>query len=151
MARTRKHRGGATYAYTGTAGVSAGGVPYESRGAINDHCMSQRGGSCGCGQRQMGGSGSGGYSFDFGNNALGKVYAALPTGACPKQLGGSDREISSSRAGYGFGPAGVVSTESAHYVDPTHFKGGARKSKSKKARAGIPSPGSPGSPGAGSE
>lgn len=138
MTRTRKHRGGATYAYTGTAGVSAGGVPYESRVSINDHCMSQRGGSCGCGQRQMGGSG--GYSFDFGNNALGKVYAALPTGACPKQLGGSSdhelHEISSSRAGYGFGPEGVVSTESAHYVDPTHFKGGARKSKkSKKSRS----------------
>jgi hypothetical protein len=141
MAKTRKHRGGATYAYTGTAGVSAGGVPYESRVSIQDHCMSQRGGSCGCGQRQLGGSGgSGGYSFDFGNNALGKVYAALPIGACPKQLGGSsEREISSSRAGYGFGPAGVVSTESAHYVDPTHFKGGARKSKkskkSKKSRS----------------
>ena len=124
MTRTRKHRGGATYAYTGVAGVSAG-VPYASRVPIDDHCMSQRGGSCGCGQRQMGGSG--GYSFDFGNNALGKVYAALPTGACPKQLGGS---VSSPRAGYGFGPTGVVSTESAHYLDPTHFKGGARKSKS---------------------
>lgn len=146
-------RGGATYSYTGPAGVAAGGVPFETRASTDVHCgwthrappqlggrsrrrtRKQTGGACGCG-RQMGG-GNGGYSFDFGNNALGKVYAALPVGACPSrpvanQLGGESdqqlREIVSYPSGYGFGPAGVVSTNSAHYLDPSHYnrKGGAR-------------------------
>jgi hypothetical protein len=151
-------RGGATYSYTGPAGVAAGGVPYESRASSDAHCAppqrgglkskkskrktkKQFGGACGCG-RQMGGGGNGGYSFDFGNNALGKVYAALPVGACPSrpvanQLGGASdqqlREIVSYPSGYGFGPAGVMSTNSAHYLDPSHYNrvgmGGARKSR----------------------
>lgn len=146
-------RGGATYSYTGPAGVAAGGVPYESRASSDAHCAppqrgglkrskrskskKQFGGACGCGRQMGGGGGNGGYSFDFGNNALGKVYAALPVGACPSrpvanQLGGASdqqlREIVSFPSGYGFGPAGVVSTNSAHYLDPTHYdrKGGAR-------------------------
>lgn len=187
--RSRKQRGGSSaytggygnYSYTGPAGVAAGGVPFESRAANNEHCgwdnyrhppqlggsRRQNGGGCGCGgglqfggrsrrrrQRQRGGSrshqrggggGTGGYGFDFGNNALGKVYASLPVGACPptpvaNQLGGaSDHEllgIDSYAAGYGFGPQGVVSTNSAHYLDPLGYdrscKGGARRTKRKR-------------------
>ena len=145
MARSRqtrrnRQRGGSTYAYTGPAGVSAGGVPFESRGAIDVHCIGdyrtppqlggrrkQRGGSCGCGRQLGGGGGSGGYGFDFGNNVLGKVYAALPVGACPaapraNQLGGaSEHDLVSYPSGYGFGSAGVMSTNSAHYLDPSRY------------------------------
>jgi len=151
MARSRqtrrnRQRGGSTYAYTGPAGVSAGGVPYDSRGAIDVHCSGdyrappqlggrrkQRGGFCGCG-RQLGG---GSYGFDFGNNVLGKVYAALPVGACPSppranQLGGaSEHNLVSYPAGYGFGPAGVMSTNSAHYLDPLRT-GGSRTRRHKR-------------------
>ena len=136
MVKSRKQRGGSTYSFTGSAGVAAGGVPYESRASINDHCNTQRGGGCGCGLQQMGGS----HSFDFGNNALGKVYATLPAGTChPKQLGGSSdhvlREISSYPSGYGFGPAGVVSTNSAHYLDPMYQpRGGRRKTHSSRRK-----------------
>lgn len=161
------------YAFTGPAGVSAGGVPFESRAADNAHCgwslrpaphvtavgaagqmgggrrrsRSQKGGGCGCmGPVPMqfgGGGGTGGYSFDFGNNALGKVYAALPSGPCPAtphatQLGGdaSYRDlaaIDSYKTGYEFGPRGVVSTNSAHYLDPIGYdrtcRGGARRTR----------------------
>jgi hypothetical protein len=205
--RSRTQRGGSSaytggygnYSYTGPAGVAAGGVPFESRAANNEHCgwdnyrhppqlggfRRQNGGGCGCGgglqwggrsrkrggsrrqnggfRRQNGGSrrqnggfrrqnggggGTGGYGFDFGNNALGKVYASLPVGACPptpvaNQLGGaSDHEllgIDSYAAGYGFGPQGVVSTNSAHYLDPLGYdrscKGGARRTKKKAKKA----------------
>jgi len=185
--RKQKQRGGSytggygNYAFTGPAGVSAGGVPFESRAAFNGNCgwdlrtaphvspvgafhgqkggkrsrknKKQRGGSCGCGSLQRGGGGgTGGYSFDFGNNALGKVYAALPTGPCPatpvatplgttplyKMAGGdaSYRDlaaIDSYKTGYEFGPRGVVSTNSAHYLDPIGYdrtcRGGARRTK----------------------
>jgi hypothetical protein len=168
-------RGGATYSYTGPAGVAAGGVPYDSRTSTDVHCgwthrtppqlggkrksrkqqkqqkqKKQAGGACGCGRQIGGGGGNGGYSFDFGNNALGKVYAALPVGACKpfaNQLGGSLgssdqqlREIVSYPSGYGFGSAGVMSTNSAHYLDPSHYNracmGGARsrRSRNKKSR-----------------
>lgn len=154
----RKHRGGGTYSYTGPAGVAAGGVPFESRVSVDDHCSwgyrqppqrggrlrggRLRGGSCGCG-RQIGGS-NGGYGFDFGNNALGKVYSALPVGACPpapvaRQLGGAsdhELEISSYPSGYGFGPAGVMSTDSSHYLDPSRYNracmGGAKRKTHRK-------------------
>lgn len=179
------------YAFTGPAGVSAGGVPFESRAADNAHCgwnlrfppevsptgafhsqkggrrrslrRKQRGGSCGCGALQRGGKkqfggggGTGGYSFDFGNNALGKVYASLPVGPCPAtpvatplgttplyQQGGSDSyrdlaAIDSYKTGYEFGPRGVVSTSSAHYLDPIGYdrscKGGARRSRKQRSR-----------------
>jgi len=174
----KRQRGGShytggysNYAFTGPAAISAGGVPFESRGATNDNCgwnyraapqlggrrsrSRQQGGGCGCTgglqfggrsrklRRQLGGGGgTGGYSFDFGNNALGKVYAALPVGPCPaapvaNQLGGaSDHEllgIDSYKTGYGFDSRGVVSTSSAHYLDPSGYdrtcKGGARRRK----------------------
>jgi hypothetical protein len=186
--RSRNQRGGGdytggygNYAFTGPAGVSAGGVPFESRAADNSHCgwtlrtppdvspvgafhsqnqmggtRKQRGGGgCGCNQRG-GGGGTGGYSFDFGNNALGKVYASLPVGPCPPtpvatplgtvplyQQGGSDSyrdlaAIDSYKTGYEFGPRGVVSTSSAHYVDPIGYdrtcKGGARRNRTRKQR-----------------
>ena len=175
----KKQRGGSqytggygNYSYTGPAGVAAGGVPFESRAANNEHCgwnyrpapqlggrrkRKQKGGGCGCGaglqyggsRKQLGGGGgTGGYSFDFGNNALGKVYAALPVGSCPatpvaNQLGGaSDHEllgIDSYAAGYGFDSRGVVSTSSAHYLDPSGYdrtcKGGARRTR-RKGRKG---------------
>jgi hypothetical protein len=72
---------------------------------------------------------------------------ALTRGACPpppvaNQLGGaSDHEllgIDSYAAGYGFGPQGVVSTNSAHYLDPLGYdrscKGGARRTKRNSRR-----------------
>jgi len=152
------------YSYTGPAGVSAGGVPFESRAADNYNCgwtyrpapqlggrlsrkqrsKRQRGGGCGCGLAQRGGGGgTGGYSYVL-DNSLGKVYDHLSVGACPatpvaNQLGGgpspieaSLREIVSYPAGYGFGRDGVVSTSSAHYLDPTGYGrhcmgGGSRK------------------------
>jgi hypothetical protein len=184
----RNQRGGSytggygNYAFTGPAGVSAGGVPFESRAADNAHCgwdlrvapqvtptgafssqmggrrsKKQRGGSCGCGSLQRGGKeqrggggGSGGYGFQL-DNTLGKVYASLPVGPCPAtpvatplgttplyQQGGADSyrdlaAINSYKTGYEFGPRGVVSTNSAHYLDPIGYdrtcRGGARRSR----------------------
>jgi len=171
------------YAFTGPAGVSAGGVPFESRAADNSHCgwtlrtppdvspvgafhsqnqmggtrrqKNQRGGGgCGCNQRG-GGGGTGGYGFQL-DNTLGKVYHSLPVGPCPAtpvatplgtvplyQQGGSDSyrdlaAIDSYKTGYEFGPRGVVSTSSAHYVDPIGYdrtcKGGARRNRTRKQR-----------------
>jgi hypothetical protein len=167
--RSRKQRGGdygsyGNFAFTGPAGVSAGGVPFESRAADNAHCgwhgrvapqlggrrkskSKQRGGSCGCNGLMQFGGGSGNGGFGFGlSNQLGKVYDHLSVGACPPtphatQLGGaSPLEISSYPAGYGFGPRGVVSTDSAHYLDPTGYdrtcRGGYRKTKGKGHRKG---------------
>ena len=127
------------------------------RGRSQRKNRKQRGGGCGCGLPQLGGrrgqrgggGGTGGYSFDFGNNALGKVYAALPTGSCPPtpvanplpQRGGdpSYRDlaaIASYKTGYEFGPRGVVSTNSAHYVDPIGYdrtcRGGARRTRRRR-------------------
>ena len=99
------------YSYTGPAGVSAGGVPFESRAANNDNCgwtyrqppqlggrrtknkrknksksksksKSQRGGGCGCMMQAGGGGGTGGYGFVL-NNDLGQVYDRLSLGPCP--------------------------------------------------------------------
>ena len=91
-----------------------------------------------------GGSGNGGFGVGL-SNQLGKVYDHLSVGACPPtpratQLGGaSPLEIASYPAGYGFGPRGVVSTDSAHYMDPTGYdrscRGGYRKTKGRKAKA----------------
>ena len=167
--RSRKQRGGdygsyGNFAFTGPAGVSAGGVPFESRAADNAHCgwnyrvapqlggrrsrrsRKQRGGSCGCNGLMQFGGGSGNGGFGVGlSNQLGKVYDHLSVGACPPtpratQLGGaSPLEIASYPAGYGFGPRGVVSTDSAHYMDPTGYdrscRGGYRKTKGRKAKA----------------
>jgi hypothetical protein len=175
--RSRKQRGGMSpyeggygaYSYTGPAGVSAGGVPFESRAANNYNCgwtyrqppqlggrrsrrsrhsSKQRGGGCGCGWQKGGGGGTGGYGFVL-DNSIGKVYDHLSIGACPptpvaNQLGGgpspieaSLREIVSYPSGYGFGRDGVVSTSSAHYLDPTGYGrhcmgGGSRKHRHKK-------------------
>jgi hypothetical protein len=73
---------------------------------------------------------------------LGKVYAALPVAACPSrpvanQLGGaSDQELVSYPSGYGFGPTGVMSTNSAHYLDPSRYNrtcvGGSRTRRHKR-------------------
>jgi len=167
--RSRRQRGGdygsyGNFAFTGPAGVSAGGVPFESRAADNAHCgwhgrvapqlggrrsqrsRKQRGGSCGCnGLMQFGGgSATGGFSPVM-NNFNGKVYDYLSVGACPPtpratQLGGaSPLEIASYPAGYGFGPRGVVSTDSAHYLVPLGYdrscRGGYRKTKARKSRS----------------
>jgi hypothetical protein len=90
-----------------------------------------------------GGSGNGGFGVEL-SNQLGKVYDHLSVGACPPtphatQLGGaSPLEIASYPSGYGFGPRGVVSTDSAHYLDPTGYdrtcRGGYRKTKGRKAK-----------------
>ena len=111
---------------------------------------SQRGGGCGCGLQRGGGGGTGGYGFDITNNSLGPGnYVSLTRGPCPpppvaRQLGGdaSYRDlaaIDSYKTGYEFGPRGVVSTNSAHYLDPIGYdrtcRGGARRSrKAKKAK-----------------
>jgi len=186
--RSHKQKGGASaeggygnYAFTGAAGVAAGGVPFESRAADNSHCgwglrvaphvvptgaAGQRGGrgrgrgrgskkqrgGCGCGAMQHGGGGgTGGFGFDFGNNALGKVYATLPVGPClatpvanPLPQKGGDPSyrdlaaIDSYKTGYEFGPRGVVSTNSAHYLDPIGYdrtcRGGARRTHTRRHR-----------------
>ena len=154
--RSRKQRGGGDsygmYGYTGPAGVSAGGVPFESRAADNSHCgwnyraapqlggrrsRKQRGGSCSCNSRMQlgGGSGNGGYGVEL-SNQLGKVYDHLQVGPCASQRGGaSPLDLVSYPAGYEFGPKGVVSTDSAHYLDPIGYdrscRGGYRKSHRK--------------------
>jgi hypothetical protein len=140
------------YSFNGPAGMSAAGVPFESRAADNYNCgwtyrpapqlggrRSRQRGGCGCGALRGGGGGTGGYGFVL-DNTNGKVYDHLSVGACPpkpvaNQLGGSPieaplREIMSYPSGYGFGRDGVVSTSSAHYLDPTgygrHCMGGGR-------------------------
>ena len=84
--RTKKQRGGGggygNFAFTGPAGVSAGGVPFESRAADNAHCAAPAllrpvpplGGACNsCGAQRGGGGGTGGFCLAFGNNAVGQV------------------------------------------------------------------------------
>ena len=122
-----------------------------------------RGGGCGCGaglqmggrrrskrNQRGGGGGTGGYGFTL-DNSLGKVYDHLTVGACPATPVASDlgtkplyqqggeasyrdaAEIMSYPSGWGVGPAGVVSTDSAHYMDPLrygrHCMGGARRTR----------------------
>ena len=155
--RSQKGGGYGAYSFTGPAGTSAAGVPYESRAADDYNCgwtyrhapqlggrRSRQRGGCGCGMRG-GGGGTGGYGFVL-DNANGKVYDHLSVGACPprpvaNQLGGgpidpSLREIMSYPSGYGFGRDGVVSTSSAHYLDPTgygrHCMGGGTRRKARK-------------------
>jgi hypothetical protein len=89
------------------------------------------------------------------DNSLIKSYAAVTPYPCPAtphatQLGGGDPSyrdlaaIDSYKTGYTFGPQGVVSTDSAHYLDPVGYdrtcRGGARKTrkhrKSRKGRKG---------------
>jgi hypothetical protein len=105
----------------------------------------QSGGGCGCmaapPMQAGGGGGTGGYGFDLTSNEMGKVYAATTVGACPpaRQVGGanppapapSPYQVVSYPAGYGYGPAGVVSTDSAHYLDQSAYdrtcQGGGRR------------------------
>jgi hypothetical protein len=115
----------------------------------------QRGGACGCmaappmQAQRGGGGGTGGFSFGL-DNSIGKVYSSLNVGACPpapreSQIGGAavdDIGIVSYKSGYGFGPASVYSTASAHYLDKlpydrTVLTGGSRKGrKHRKGRKG---------------
>ena len=117
----------------------------------------QRGGSCGCmawpptqGQKG-GGGGTGGYGFTL-DNSLGKVYADVARAPCPPaprehQIGGaspsamSDFGVVSYKSGYGFGPASVMSTNSAHYLgelgygyDRTVIAGGRRTQRRRSGR-----------------
>jgi len=173
--RRRNQRGGdgyAAYTFNGPAGISAGGVPFDSRAASNYNCgwdlrhaptvrevgPMRGGGSCGCDspRRQSGGGGgSGGHGFIFNNELTGKLYPETMVYPCPAtpvatnlgttplyQQGGEASykdaaEIVSYPSGWGVGPAGVVSTDSAHYVDPIrygrHCMGGARRTKRKNS------------------
>jgi len=158
--RRKQQRGGA-WGFTGPAGVAAAGAPYEARAAY-DHCygdmrtapsvnpvgVMQTGGACGCMAQppiqQGGGSGTGGFGFVL-DNTLNGVYAGITRGACPSsvQTGGgpgSPAELVSYSAGYGFGPAGVVQSPSATYMDPTKYdrtcQGGGRRSKKSRSRKG---------------
>ena len=125
---------------------------------VNPIGAMQRGGACGCmaqppilmrGGRVAqtgGGSGSGGFGFVLNNDMGGKMYADITRGACPTsvQTGGGPglpAEIANSySAGYGFGPAGVVQSPSATYLDRSDYgrtcQGGGRRStkKSRKTR-----------------
>lgn len=109
----RKQHGGGdgAYGFTGPAGVSAGGVPFESRGPSYTQCgwdvrpaapdvtafktvqfggrrrfRQQRGGGCGCmavpPMQRGGGAGTGGFGFNLSND-LGKVYTSLDVRPCP--------------------------------------------------------------------
>ena len=121
--------------------------------AVNPIGAMQRGGACGCmasppilmrGGRAAqtgGGSGTGGFGFMLSND-LGKVYADVTRGPCPTsvQTGGGPglpAEIANSySAGYGFGPAGVVQSSSATYLDRSDYgrtcQGGGRHRRSTK-------------------
>jgi hypothetical protein len=158
----QKAQQGGGWGYDSVAGVSAAGAPFEARTAY-DHCYSdpravmapqinpigamQSGGACGCmAQPPMqsgGGSGTGGYGFTL-NNDMGKVYADVTRGPCPTsvQTGGGPglpAEIANSySAGYGFGPAGVVQSSSATYLDRSDYgrtcQGGGRRRSTKRNR-----------------
>jgi hypothetical protein len=114
---------------------------------------SQKGGACGCmGLQRGGGSGTGGFTFDL-NNSLGKVYADLPRGSCnlPQRGGGAafapvgvsenNGVITSTTAGFGYGPASVFESKdgSAHFLDQiTYGKGaqlGGRRRHKKQKRS----------------
>jgi hypothetical protein len=148
--RQRSQRGGSpSYAYTGPAGISAGGVPYESRAGNDGNCEQsfrpapQAGGGCGCNAPQSlmrgGGGGSGGYGFNMDTPS--KLYPEVRAGVCPSQAGGASNAellgIDSYPAGYALDRP--VFTPSASYLDYTGYdrtcKGGARKSrKNRKSR-----------------
>lgn len=128
-----------------------GGCGCGSRQAGGRRSRKQRGR-----KQRGGGGGSGGYGFNL-DNSLGKVYDSLSIGPCPATPVASDlgtkplyqqggeasyrdaAEIVSYPSGWGVGPAGVVSTDSAHYVDPLrygrHCMGGARRTKRKNRRS----------------
>jgi hypothetical protein len=167
--RFRRQSGGgdAAYGFTGSAGLSAGGVPFETRGASYTQCgwdvrpappdvtafkttqfggsrkrrasrrsrsltrasrrfrqQKQKGGACGCMAAPPMQSGGAAFGFNL-NNDNGKVYSSLEMIPCPptpraSQIGGSAADelgIVSYKSGYGFGPASVYSTASAHYLD----------------------------------
>jgi hypothetical protein len=100
---------------------------------------SQRGGACGCmGIQRGGGSGTGGFTFDL-NNSLGKVYADLPRGSCnlpqrggaafaPVGVSESNGVITSTTAGFGYGPASVFESKdgSAQFLQPVIYGKGAQ-------------------------
>lgn len=157
----RKSQHGGAWGFTGPAGVAAAGAPYEARAAY-DHCYAdarvapsvtpvgamQTGGGCGCMAhpptlQQGGGSGNGGFGFVLDNTMGGKMYADITRGACPSSVQsgggpGAPAELVSYSAGYGFGPAGVVQSSSATYMDPTKYdrtcQGGGRRSKKSRSR-----------------
>lgn len=161
-----QHGGG--WGFDSVAGVTAGGTPYEARapydhcygdmrtapvvasvGAMQaGGGVKQSGGACGCMAQpptmmRGGGSGTGGYGFTLSND-LGKVYSDITRGPCPTsvQTGGGPRlpaEIANSySAGYGFGPAGVVQSSSATYLDRSDYgrtcQGGGRRRRSTARR-----------------
>lgn len=124
---------------------------------VNPIGAMQRGGACGCmaqpplmrGGRVAqtgGGSGTGGYSLTLNNDMGGKMYADVTRGPCPTsvQTGGGPglpAEIANSySAGYGFGPAGVVQSPSATYMDRTDYgrtcQGGGRRRTKKSRKTG---------------
>jgi len=142
--------------------MSAAGVPSESRDAWYSQCgwdarqppqPLQAGGDCGCmagaplqGQ-QGGGSGNGGYAVQLSNDLVKMVagYNVAPCGPAPVAkplVGGAAADeygVVSYKTGYGMGPDGVVSTPSAHYLDPSRYErtmsGGRKSRKSRKQRA----------------
>jgi hypothetical protein len=147
MTRRRRQQRGGGFSYDGPAGVSASGVPFDTR-ATYDHCygdmraapavtpvgamrggrrrQSRRGqrGGCGCMAsvpiQAGGGGGTGGYGFDLTSHAMGKDYAALTVGACP-QKGGA---VPSAAEAYGAVsyPAGYgFDTSSAYSTPSAHF------------------------------
>ena len=103
-------------------------------------------------QGQKGGGGGGGGYHPVLSNAVGKFPDGYAVGPCPAapvatQLGGaspsamSDFGIVSYKSGYGFGPASVVSTNSAHYLDKlgydrTVMAGGTRRRSGRKHKKG---------------
>jgi len=141
MGGSRKQRGGGC----GCGSRQAGGRRSRKQSGRKQSGRKQRGG----------GGGTGGYGFNL-DNSLGKVYDSLSIGPCPATPVASDlgtkplyqqggeasyrdaAEIISYPSGWGVGPAGVVSTDSAHYVDPLrygrHCMGGARRTKRKTRR-----------------
>jgi len=133
-------------------------------GGRRSRTRKQKGGSCGCGVRNQmgGGSGNGGHMNVFNNDLIGKLYPIQANYACPAtapvatnigntplyKMGGGSADAASyrdlaatwsSRAGYGFDPSSVVSTNSAHYLLPNGYAagscmGGARRTHKKHGK-----------------
>lgn len=132
--------------------VQFGGRKGSRKGRKGRGRKTQRGGGCGCmawpatRQQSGGGSGSGGFAVNVADNSMLKMYSSVDRYPCPApvQAGGAAADelgIVSYPAGYGFGPAGAVLTDSAHYLDPIAYNrsmaGGRRtKRKSRKGRKG---------------
>lgn len=139
MRRTRRIQHGGGWGYNTVAGVTPGGVPFESRTPY-DHCYGDMRTApavtpTGAMLQSGGGSATGGYGFQL-DNSLGKVYADLPKGPCMvTQSGGAavdEYGVVSYPAGYGFDKAHAVVTPSAMYLDRVAYDrtcqgGGARK------------------------